>query len=70
MLVNEHSCILTPNLVAPDLDLMTSATFSNLKVVVEVIGGFVMPPLLFLHCGLSYRLGHKRQPNSSPENRS
>ena len=40
---------LTPSLVALGLALMTSATFSKVVVdVLEVIGGFAMPPLLFL----------------------
>ena len=46
MLVNEHSCTLTPGLVTLGLAPMTSITFSKVVVdVLEVIGGFMMPPL-------------------------
>ena len=49
MLINEHSCTLTPNLVALGLALKTNANFSKKVVdVLEVIGGFAMPPLVFL----------------------
>ena len=49
MLVNGDSCILTQSLVALGLVLMTSSTSSKAVVdVLEVIGGFAMPPLLFL----------------------
>ena len=49
MLVNEHSCTLTPSLVVLGLAPMTGATFSKAVVdVLEVIGGLAMPQLLFL----------------------
>ena len=49
MLVNWHSCTLTPSLFTPGLAPVTSATFSKAMVdVLEVIGSFAMRPLLFL----------------------
>ena len=51
MLVNGHSCTLTPTLVTLGLAPInvTSTTFSKAVVdVLEVLSGLAMPPLLFL----------------------
>ena len=46
--VNGHSCTLIPTLVALGLAPMKSTTLFKALDVLEVIGGFAMPPLLFL----------------------
>ena len=49
MLVNEHSCTLTPSRVILVLVPTTIDTFSKAVVdILEVIGGLLVPPLLFL----------------------
>ena len=60
---------LSPSLLTLGLAPMTSTTFSMVVGdVLEVIGGFMMPPLLFLQLVLATVQGHKGQPNGSLDN--